>query len=86
MPVTLSETCYDCTVKEVVFDIANIIYATHGHSLTYRGNRTLDYLLNSQHPTEQGVLKAAELIYELFFGDSPEYEEDEEGIEDVKEV
>lgn len=64
----------DCTQRQAVIDIARIVYQTHGHRLP----NDPDYLWNSQHPTEQSVLRAAEEIFEIFWGDSPDYSDEEE--------
>ena len=69
----LTGTTFDCTQRELVVDIAYLIYATHGHSV--RPEDPL-YLFKSQHPTERSCLSAAEEIFELFFGDSPDYDDD----------
>lgn len=68
------EQHFDCTQREAVLDIARIIYKTHGGTLP----EDPMYLFDSQHPTEQSVLYAAEQIFELFWGDSPDYDDEEE--------
>lgn len=61
------------THHEVLEDIVNRIYQMH----TGKGARyPLLYFLNSQHPTEIACLKAAEDIFEIVTGDSPDYDED----------
>lgn len=64
----------DATQREVIHDIARLIYATHGCKLP----NDLFYLENSQHPTEIAVLAAAEQIFELLTGDTPDYSDDED--------
>lgn len=71
MTVTISQR-FDCTQRELVIDIARIIYSSHGCKLPEDSL----YLWRSQHPTEKGVLAMAEEIFELFYGDSPEYIDD----------
>jgi hypothetical protein len=69
---------FDCTQREIVIDIASIVYRSHG------GELPLDdplYLWRSQHPTEQNVLYTAEQIFELFHGDEPDYSDDPDDIE-----
>lgn len=68
------EADFDCTQRELVQDIARLIYSTHGYQLP----EDLMYLWRSQHPTEIGVLAIAEEIFELFYGDSPDYSDEEE--------
>lgn len=63
---------FDCTQRGLVNDIARIIYATHGHRLP----DDPFYLENSRHPTESAVLSAAESIYAMFEGDTPDYSDD----------
>lgn len=65
---------FGCTQRELVNDIAHIIYRTHGGKLP----DDPFYLENSQHPTEKEVLFAAESIYEKFAGDTPDYSDDDE--------
>jgi hypothetical protein len=80
MTVTIAQK-FDCTQRQMVVDIAEIIYRTHGCKLPKHSNNPVDptnllYLYGSQHPTEQGCLAAAEYIFEMFYGDSPTYEDD----------
>ena len=65
---------FDCTQRELVQDIARLIYRSHGGTLP----EELMYLWKSQHPTERSVLAVAEEIFELFYGDSPDYSDEEE--------
>jgi hypothetical protein len=77
-PSTTFDATFDCTQREIVVDIAAIIYRTHGSEIS---DKDKGYLYRSQHPTEQAVLQAAEQIFELFAGDSPDYsDEDEEPV------
>jgi len=68
------EFCTDATQRQVVTDIAHVIYKSQG----YAAPRDLDYFFKSKHPQERAVLAAAEAIYELFVGDSPSYDDDPE--------
>jgi hypothetical protein len=70
MAININQS-FDCSQKELVTDIARIIYEKQGYTLP----NDPDYLWRSIHPTEKKVLRAAEEIFELFFGDSPEYED-----------
>ncbi|WP_446871199.1 hypothetical protein [Phormidesmis sp. 146-12] len=63
---------FDCTQRELVVDIARLVYASHGYQLP----QDLMYLWRSQHPTEQGVLAVSEQIFEMFYGDSPDYSDE----------
>jgi len=78
MTVTINQS-FDCTQRELVVDIARVIYATHGARLP----EEISYLFNSQHPTEKSVLAAAEEIFEIFYGDSPSYDDDDLDEEEV---
>ena len=69
------KSSFDCSQREVVVDIANIIYRSQGYDIS---GKPLDYLFKSQHPQEQAVLTAAEAIYELLAGDSPDYDDEDE--------
>ena len=66
------------THTELLERIVNAIYATHGAKAF-----PLRYFLESQHPTEQACLKAAENIFEEFVGDSPDYSEIADGFSDA---
>ena len=65
---------FDCTQRELVIDIARIIYRTHGGEMPPDPT----YLWRSQHSTEKGCLAAAEIIFEMFWGDSPTYQDEDE--------
>lgn len=67
------EQYFDCTQREIVVDIARVIYRLHGCNLP---ENDLLYLWKSQHPTEQGILYVAEQIFEMFHGDQPDYSDD----------
>lgn len=73
MTVTIN-TQFDCTQRELVVDIATLIYRYMG----YKAPERLSYFYESQHPTEKAVLAAAEEIFEMFAGDSPSYDDEEE--------
>lgn len=62
------------THHEVLEDIVNRIYQMH--SGKGASKEPLSYFLNSQHPIEIDCLKAAEDIFEVFTGDSPDYDEE----------
>ena len=63
--------------RDLILQLARIIYRTHGAELP----ADPWYLYGSQHPTEQGVLAAAEQIFELLTGDSPSYDDDDDDDE-----
>lgn len=65
---------FDCTEKELIRDIACKIYSIFGCNAF---DKPVDYLMNSQHPTERTCWVLAEEIYEMFSGDSPEYLEED---------
>lgn len=73
--ITIGPVTYDCTQREVVVDIANRIYKMMGHDTKQRG---LMYFFESQHPTEKAVLATAEDIFEIFWGDIPDYDDEED--------
>lgn len=73
------DTAFDVTQRELIVDIAACIYKTHDADI--RGKDT-NYLFESQHPTERACLMAAEDIYEIFFGDTPDYSDEEEITEE----
>ena len=64
----------DCTQRELVVDIARLIYQSLGYRLP---DNNILYLFKSQHPLEQNVLSVAEEIFELFSGDGPSYDDDD---------
>jgi hypothetical protein len=66
---------FDCNQRQIVVDIATIIYRTHGYDIQAK---PIGYLFDSQHPTERAVLAAAEAIFEMFAGDSPSYDDDDD--------
>lgn len=66
---------FDCTQREVVFDIAAEIYRAMGYEVPDVDER-LHYLERSQHPQERAAWATAESIYEVFMGDSPDYGDD----------
>lgn len=81
MTVTINQQ-FDCTQRELVSNIARIIYKSHGCKLP---NDPM-YLWRSQHPTERGILAVAEEIFELFYGDSPEYIDDPDELKEEAEA
>jgi hypothetical protein len=73
-PSTSFNASFDCTQRQVVVQIATMIYQTHGYNIM---GKPIDYLFKSEHPTEQACLGVAEEIFELFNGDSPSYDDDD---------
>ena len=73
--ITIGPQTYNCTQREMVVDIANRIYEATGHSA--RG-KDLMYFFKSQHPQEKAVLAAAEDIFEIFWGDMPDYDDEDD--------
>lgn len=71
------EASFDCTQRQLVTDIAWKIYARLGCKAPAPTEEP-DYFWKSQHPTEKAVLAAAEEIFELFWGDSPDYSDEDE--------
>jgi hypothetical protein len=67
------EQYFDCTQRELVVDIAGVIYRMQGCVLP---ENDLLYLWKSQHPTEQAILSVAERIFAMFHGDEPDYSDD----------
>jgi hypothetical protein len=76
MAVKISET-FDISQAEFIDDLCWIIYSRMG----YADRKPLGYFFNSQHPSEIAVLRAAEEIFELLTGDSPDYDDNEEESE-----
>ena len=73
--ITIGPTTYDCTQRGIVVDIANRIYEAMGHNARKYG---VMYFFESQHPQEQAALAAAEDIFEIFWGDSPDYDDEDD--------
>lgn len=73
--ITIGPMSYDCSQREMVIDIANRIYRMMGYDATDKG---LMYFFDSQHPTEQAVLSTAEDIFEIFWGDTPDYDDEDD--------
>lgn len=73
------EAEFDATQRQVVIDIARLIYRSHGAELP--ADDPL-YLWRSQHPKEQAVRYTAEKIFEMFWGDEPDYEDDAKSVSD----
>ena len=69
------EQYFDCSQREVVVDIAKIIYRKKGFDIS---GMSLMYLYESQHPEEQAILAMAEEIFTLFWGDTPDYDDEEQ--------
>jgi hypothetical protein len=82
MTVTINYQ-FNGTQRELVIDIARLLYGSHGCNLPEDDPL---YLWKSQHPTEQGVLYVAEAIFEMFYGDSPEYSDDPEELREEAEA
>ena len=72
---TVGPQTFDCSQREIVVDIANRIYESMGYNAKRYG---VMYFFESQHPTEQAVLSAAEDIFEMFWGDSPDYDDEDD--------
>ena len=73
-PSTSFNASFDCTQRGIVVDLATLIYRTHGYEAE---DQSLGYFFQSQHPTERACLAAAEEIFEMFAGDSPDYSDDD---------
>ena len=73
--ITVGPATFGCTQREIVVDIARIIYAVTGHSIA---GKDIMYLFSSEHPTEKASLFAAEEIFCMFWGDYPDYSDEEE--------
>ncbi|NER82925.1 MAG: hypothetical protein F6K42_25890 [Leptolyngbya sp. SIO1D8] len=73
-PKVTINTSFDYTQRQLVVDIAAIIYRSQGYDIT---DKSIDYLFNSHHPQERSILNAAERIFEIFAGDLPSYEDDD---------
>lgn len=67
---------FDCTQRQLVSDIAEIIYNHIGYVIPV-GCKKEKYFFDSQRPMEVSALHAAEEIFELFYGDSPSYDDDD---------
>ena len=72
---TVGPAQFDCSQREIVVDIANKIYRMMGYDAKQYG---LMYFFESQHPTERAVLATAEDIFEMFWGDIPDYDDENE--------
>lgn len=72
--ITIEKIHLDGSQRKVVVEIASMIYDTHGHSIE---GKDIMYLFESQHPQEQEVLAAAEAIFAIFWGDYPDYEDED---------
>lgn len=66
---------FDGTQREVVFEIAQKI---HGTLAVDRGDLSGTDLFNRENAEPSAILKAAETIFEMFFGNLPTYDDDEE--------
>ena len=67
----------DCTQRELVFDIAAKIYQAMGYKVLDVEDR-LYYFERSQHPQEQAAWSAAQEIFEMFWGDSPDFSDEDD--------
>ena len=72
---TVGPQTFDASQREIVVDIAARIYRMMGYDIS---NTSTMYLFNSQHPTERAVLQVAEDIFEMLWGDIPDYDDEEE--------
>jgi hypothetical protein len=62
----------DATVREFIADLAWTIYRGMGYTAP-APTANLMYFFESQHPQEKACVWAAEEIFEILTGDSPEY-------------
>ncbi|NEZ62260.1 hypothetical protein D0962_05630 [Leptolyngbyaceae cyanobacterium CCMR0082] len=69
------ENTYPCTQREMVVRIANRIYQAMDCNAS--GQDPM-YFYDSQHPTERAILAAAEEIFGMFWGDSPDYDDEDD--------
>jgi len=60
----------DCTQQQVVQDIATIVLSTMGYVVP---EGAIDPLHTSTNPRIRQAIAAAEEIFEIFWGDSPDY-------------
>lgn len=63
-------------VKEKIKDRLNRLAAEFYLQMGYKVRKGFDFT-QSQHPTELMCYRLAEIAFEEFTGDSPDYEEDE---------
>jgi hypothetical protein len=63
---------FDCTQRELVADMAGIIYQIYGF-----GGDPMN-LFSPQNPRDEAVLSAAEAIFALLTGDRPDYDDEPE--------
>jgi hypothetical protein len=73
-PTVTVDRQWDVTQRQFVVDLARIIYRNIAGELP----ADINYLYRSQHPTEKAVLNAAEQIFEILTGDTPDYSDEEE--------
>lgn len=64
---------FDGTQREVVFEIAQNIHGTSGLG---HGDFSITDLFNNENAATSAKLKAAEAIFEMFFGKRPTYDDD----------
>jgi hypothetical protein len=69
-PLLTFNTTLDCTQQQVVQDIATIVLSTMGYAVP---EGAIDPLHNSTNPRIRRAIAAAEEIFEIFWGDYPDY-------------
>lgn len=75
--MTVSITAnFDCTQRELVIDIAKQIYRLTG----CKSPENPEYFWGTQHPTAIDVRVIAEELFEMFAGDSPSYDDEDEEV------
>lgn len=80
MPVSINAN-FDCSRKELVYDIASVISIGMGYKLS-GSSSTIAWLANAGNPRALLYVGIAEEIFELLTGDRPDYAEDEEDREE----
>jgi hypothetical protein len=69
-PSITFNTTLDCTQQQVVQDIATIVLSAMGYVVP---EGAIDPLHTSTNPRIRQAVAAAEEIFEIFWGDSPDY-------------
>ncbi|MEM6252262.1 MAG: hypothetical protein AAF821_05010 [Cyanobacteria bacterium P01_D01_bin.156] len=70
--ITVNQT-FNCTQRELVFDIAQKIYGTMRPN---NGKLLLTDVFNKQNPEKFAIIKSAEAVFELFVGYPPSYDDE----------
>ena len=63
---------FEATQREMVNGIAKLVFASHGWVLPDDPM----YLYESQHSSEKLILAVSEQIFQMFYGDEPDYIDD----------